>query len=83
MPSHSPRTRFAPTSTIFGMDSVKVVTIPAIICGTALTISRMMVGRFSMREINSVTPASTSWGMDASSASTIAVMIWGRAATMV
>ena len=75
MPSHSPRTRFAPTSTIFGIDSVKAVTIPAIICGTALTISRITVGRFSIREINSVTPASTSCGMDASKASTMAVLI--------
>ena len=53
MPSHKPRTRFAPTSTIAERPFINAVTMPSMICGIALTISTMIVGRFSMSAVKS------------------------------
>lgn len=57
MPSHKPLTILPPISTILPMREPNAFTMPAIICGTALTISTMMVGRFSIRATNRSTPA--------------------------
>ena len=53
IPDHRPCTMFLPTLTIWPMEEVKALTIPAIICGTAFTISTMMVGRFLISDTNS------------------------------
>ena len=57
--------------------------MPAMICGTALTISTMMVGKFSMRDTNSFTPAMMILSMFPTSALTIPEIICGIACTMV
>ena len=57
MPCHRPRTRLAPTSAIWETPWPRADTIPVMICGTAFTISTMMVGRFAIRDTSSSTPA--------------------------
>ena len=52
------------------------------ICGTAFTISTMMVGRFLISEIKSCTPACTICGILFISAFTMEPMICGIAATI-
>ena len=52
IPLHSPLTMLPPISTILYIREPKAFTMPAMICGTALTISTMMVGRFSISATN-------------------------------
>ena len=83
IPCHSPCTMFLPILTICPIDEVKAFTIPAMICGTAFTISTIMVGRFWISETNSCTPAWMIWGMLFKMAFTSEEIICGIAATMV
>ena len=83
MPLHSPLTMLPPISTILYIREPKAFTIPAMICGTALTISTMIVGRFSMRDTNSFTPAMMILSMFPTRALIIPEMICGIACTMV
>ena len=83
MPLHSPLTMLPPISTILYIREPKAFTMPAMICGTALTISTMMVGRFSIRATNNCTPAMMILSMFPTSALTMPEIICGIACTIV
>ena len=83
MPSHKPRTRFAPTSATCDTPSPSAFTMPVIICGIARTISAIICGRLVMRAVKSFTPVSMIFGILFTRALITAVIICGSACTIV
>ena len=83
MPSHKPRTRFFPTSAICEKPLLNPLIMAESICGTAFTISIIIIGRFVMSEVNRSIPVCIIKGILSISASITDVIILGIAVSII